>query len=75
MAEQIEYVVIIHEAEEGGYWSEVPGLPGAGSQGETIDETIAQTKESIEAVLQVMRERGEKVSPPNDIVVKVQVAA
>jgi len=30
MAEQIEYVVIIHEAEEGGYWSEVPGLPGAG---------------------------------------------
>ncbi|MEX2246095.1 MAG: type II toxin-antitoxin system HicB family antitoxin [Dehalococcoidia bacterium] len=75
MALQLEYVVIIHEAEEGGYWSEVPSLPGAGSQGESVDEAVANTRESIEAVPQVMRERGEKVSPPNDIVVKVQVAA
>jgi predicted RNase H-like HicB family nuclease len=27
----IEYTVIVHEAEEGGYWTEAPGLPGAGS--------------------------------------------
>jgi predicted RNase H-like HicB family nuclease len=75
MVQQIEYVVILHEAEEGGYWSEVPALPGAGSQGETIEEVTANTKESIEAVIEVMKERGEAVAPPNDIVVKVQVAA
>ena len=40
----IEYTVIVHEAEEGGYWTEVPDLPGAGSQGETVDEAIANTK-------------------------------
>jgi predicted RNase H-like HicB family nuclease len=75
MAQQIEYVVILHKAEEGGYWSEVPALPGAGSQGESVDETIANTKESIEAIIEVMKERGDPVSPPDDIVVKVHVAA
>ena len=29
--------VIIHEAEEGGYWAEVPALPGCVSQAETKD--------------------------------------
>jgi predicted RNase H-like HicB family nuclease len=50
-------------------------LPGAGSQGESVDETATNTKESIEAVLEVMKDRGEPVVPPNDIVVKVHVAA
>jgi len=59
----LEYVIILHEAEEGGFWSEVPSLPGAGSQGESMDETVANTKESIEAVLQVMKERGASRSP------------
>jgi predicted RNase H-like HicB family nuclease len=71
----IEYTVIVHEAEEGGYWTEVPTLPGAGSQGATIDEAIAATKESIEAVIEVMRENGKQVPIPRDIVVKVTVAA
>ena len=70
-----EYAVVIHEAEEGGYWSEVPSLPGAGSQGETIDETVSNTREAIEGVLDAMREAGEDVRPPSDIVVKVEVAA
>ena len=75
MLNQFEYIVIVHKAEEGGYWTEVPSLPGAGSQGESMDETIANTKESIEAVLEVMKERGEAVTPPDDVVVKVHVAA
>jgi predicted RNase H-like HicB family nuclease len=75
MTTGIEYVVIIHEAEEGGYWSEVASLPGAGSQGESVDETVANTRESIEAVLAVMKESGDDVSPPNDIVVRVTVTA
>jgi predicted RNase H-like HicB family nuclease len=71
----VEYMVIVHEAEEGGYWTEVPALPGAGSQGETVEEAIANTKESIEAVIEVMREKGEEIPIPKDVVVKVTVAA
>ena len=75
MVQDIEYIIVIHPAEEGGFWPEVPSLPGAGSQGESADETVTKTKESIEAVLEVMKDRGDPVVPPNDIIVKVHVAA
>lgn len=75
MSDQFEYTVIVHKADEGGFWSEVPALPGAGSQGESVEEAIANTKESIEAVLQVMKARGETVRSSDDVVVKVTVAA
>ncbi len=45
--------VIVHEAEEGGYWAEVPALPGCATQGETIDELNANVEEAIEAFLSV----------------------
>lgn len=75
MKQAIEYTVIAHEAEEGGYWTEVPGLEGAGSQGDTLDEAIANTKESIRLVIEVMLEQGKDIPVPNDVVVKVTVAA
>lgn len=75
MTQSIEYTVIAHEAEEGGYWTEVPGLPGAGSQGESLDDAIANTKESIQLVIEVMRGQGQQIPVPNDVVVKVTVAA
>jgi len=34
----MKFKVIIHEAEEGGFWAEVPSLPGCFSQGETLEE-------------------------------------
>jgi len=43
----MEYTVLIHPAEEGGFWSEVPELPGCYSQGETIEEALNNTKEAI----------------------------
>jgi predicted RNase H-like HicB family nuclease len=39
--------VRIHEAEEGGFWAEVPALPGCVSQGDTLDETVANIREAI----------------------------
>ena len=39
--------IVVHEAEEGGYWADVPELPGCGSQGETMDELIANVREAI----------------------------
>ena len=32
--------VIVHEAEEGGYWAEVPAIPGCATQGETMEELL-----------------------------------
>lgn len=43
---------IIHEAEEGGFWAEVPSLPGCMSQGETMEELEANLHEAIQAWLQ-----------------------
>jgi len=40
--------VVIHPAEEGGYWAEVPSLSGCFSQGETWEETLANIRESAE---------------------------
>ena len=44
----MEYTIIIHKAEEGGFWAEVPALSGCFSQGETVEETIVNTKDAIE---------------------------
>ena len=44
---------IVHEAEEGGYWAEVPAIPGCATQGETFDELISNLKEAIEGCLSV----------------------
>jgi predicted RNase H-like HicB family nuclease len=44
---------IIHEAEEGGYWAEVPAIPGCATQGDTIEELISNLYEAVEACLSV----------------------
>jgi predicted RNase H-like HicB family nuclease len=43
--------VVVHEAEEGGFWAEVPALPGCVSQGESMDELLANVRAAIEAWL------------------------
>lgn len=45
--------VIVHDAEEGGFWGEVPALPGCVSQGESVDELLANLHEAIEGYLSV----------------------
>ena len=45
--------VIIHRAEEGGYWAEVPSMLGCATQGETQDELLANLQEAIEGCLLV----------------------
>jgi predicted RNase H-like HicB family nuclease len=44
---------IVHEADEGGFWAEVPAIPGCASQGETMEELIANLHEAIEGCLSV----------------------
>jgi predicted RNase H-like HicB family nuclease len=45
--------VVVHEAEEGGFWGEVPAIPGCASQGETLEELITNLHEAIEGCLAV----------------------
>jgi predicted RNase H-like HicB family nuclease len=42
---------VIHEAEEGGFWAEVPALPGCFTQGETMEELPSNIREAIEGWL------------------------
>ncbi len=45
--------VIMHEAEEGGYWAEVAAIPGCATQGETFEELLNNLYEAIEGCLSV----------------------
>jgi predicted RNase H-like HicB family nuclease len=43
--------VIVHEAEEGGYWAEVPALRGCYTEGDTREELLANIQEAVEGIL------------------------
>ncbi|MBB4635275.1 type II toxin-antitoxin system HicB family antitoxin [Longimicrobium terrae] len=54
--------VVVHEAEEGGYWAEVPAIAGCATQGETFEELLANLYEAVEACLSVDVEEAEMES-------------
>ena len=54
------YVIVIHEDPEGGFWGEVPALPGCYSQGETVEELKSNIREAIAGVVDVLREQGQE---------------
>lgn len=68
----MEYVLVIHEAEEGGYWAEFPALPGCFTQGETIDEVIKRAPEAIDSHVTALREDGQDVPNENLVVMTVR---
>jgi predicted RNase H-like HicB family nuclease len=45
--------VVVHEAEEGGFWAEVPAIPGCATQGDTLDELLTNVHEAVEGCLSV----------------------
>ncbi len=52
-AQQMKLKAIIHEAEEGGYWAEIPAIPGCATQGDTFEELLQNLYEAVEACLSV----------------------
>ena len=44
---------VIHDAEEGGFWTKVPAIPGCATQGETMEELLVNLREAIEGCLAV----------------------
>ena len=45
--------VVVHEAEEGGYWAEVPTIPGCATQGESFEELLSNLYEAVEGCLSI----------------------
>ena len=45
--------VVVREAEEGGFWAEVPAIPGCATQGETFEELLHNLYEAVEGCLSV----------------------
>jgi predicted RNase H-like HicB family nuclease len=71
----MEYSVVIHEADEGGFWVEVPALPGCYSQGETREEALQNVREAIELFLEGLQEQGTDIPRDDQVVFRVTVAA
>ena len=62
---------IIHPAEEGGYWAEVPALPGCITEGDSMEEVMANLKDAIKGWLDVANSRN--VIEPTDRVVEIAI--
>lgn len=72
----MQYTVLIHPAEEGGFWAEMPALPGCFTQGNTIEETLKNAGEAIESHLVGLREEGQEVPDEDGLVIaRVDIAA
>jgi predicted RNase H-like HicB family nuclease len=54
------YAVVIDEEPEGGYWAEVPALPGCYSQAETVEDLLENIREAMSGVIEVLREQGRR---------------
>ncbi|HEY5535299.1 MAG TPA: type II toxin-antitoxin system HicB family antitoxin [Ignavibacteria bacterium] len=53
--------IIVHEADEGGYWGECPSFDGCYSQGETLDELQNNMKEAIELYLETLENHKKQI--------------
>ena len=70
----MQYSVVVHDAEEGGFWVDVPALPGCYSQGESVDESLQNVTEAIELYLEVLRDEGREAPVDSEVVYRVDVS-
>lgn len=71
----MDYMLVIHPAEEGGYWAEVPDLDGCFAQGETLDELLEDARQAIVSHLDALRADGRTIAAPRGVLVtSVRVA-
>ena len=45
--------VVVHQADEGGYWAEVPSIPGCATRGESFEELLSNLYDAVEGCLSV----------------------
>ncbi|HUS76081.1 MAG TPA: type II toxin-antitoxin system HicB family antitoxin [Methanothrix sp.] len=68
----MKYTVILEAQDEGGYTVRCLELPGAISEGETREEALANIKEAIELVLEVLSQ--DLMVRSNAEILKVELA-
>ncbi len=69
----MQYSVVVHQAEEGGFWVEVSALPGCYSHGESVEEALGNVREAIALYLDVLRDEGQDAPRDADVVHQVSV--
>ena len=70
------FPVIVTPQPDGGFFVECPMLPGCYSQGDTLDETLANIKEAIELAVEDLKELGQTVPRgPSPLLTEVSVDA
>ncbi|MBO9997844.1 MAG: type II toxin-antitoxin system HicB family antitoxin [Cyanobacteria bacterium SID2] len=62
---------IIHTAEEGGYWAEVPALQGCITEGDTWEEVLANLEDAIQGWLEVANESNQTTEPGEEVEIAV----
>ena len=63
--------VVIHDAEEGGYWAEAPSIPGYATQDESFEALLENLYEAVEGFLSV--DVGDVVEPDKARVLEIAV--
>jgi predicted RNase H-like HicB family nuclease len=63
--------VVVHQEEDGGYWAEVPAIPGCATQGDTFEELLENLYEAVEGCLSVDLDSAEQ--PPDARVIEIAV--
>lgn len=73
MALDRSYTVVLEPESEGGFSVHVPAFRGAHTQGETVEECLANAREVIELHAEILIERGEPL-PPSDVSASVAIS-
>lgn len=68
----MKYAVVVHEAEEGGFWAEVPALPGCFAQGESMEDVLADMQAAIQSHLEALELDGQPI-PINDVLPEMAI--
>lgn len=64
---RMKFKVVVHPEPGGGFWGEIPALPGCYSQGETVEELMENLREAALGYLEVMREEGRQPQPEIEV--------
>ena len=65
----LDFKVFLEPDEDGGYVVTCPSLHGCYSQGDTVEEALANIREAIELCLDDLRERGEPIPDPSNVLI------
>lgn len=69
---QLPYAVVLEPEADGGYSVVIPALPEAHTQGETVEECLANAREAIEFVLEMRAERGDEIRPSDSDGIRIE---